>query len=56
MLKMYLHDLSHLLSYESLEVNPKLTYKERPMKILDRKKKGEKVGQQDSATGEGAIA
>ena len=39
MLKKYLHDPSHVLSYESLDVDPKLTYKEKPVKILDRKDK-----------------
>ena len=39
MLKKYLHDPSHVLSYESLDVDPKLTYEERLVKILDRKDK-----------------
>ena len=39
MLKKYLHDPSHILSYESLDVDPKLTYKEKPVEILDRKDK-----------------
>ena len=39
MLKMYLHDPSHVLSYESLDVDPKLTYEDIPVKILDRKDK-----------------
>ena len=39
MLKKYLHDPSHVLSYESLDVDPKLNYEERPIKILDRKDK-----------------
>ena len=39
MLKKYLHDPSHVLSYESLDVDPKLTYEERPVRILDRKDK-----------------
>ena len=39
MLKKYLHDPSHILSYESLDVDPKLTYKEKPIEILDRKDK-----------------
>ena len=39
MLKKYLHDPSHVLTYESLDVNPKLAYEERPVKILDRKDK-----------------
>ena len=39
MLKKYLHDPSHILSYESLDVDPKLTYEEKPVEILDRKDK-----------------
>ena len=39
MLKKYLHDPSHVLTYESLDVDPKLTCEERPVKILDRKDK-----------------
>ena len=39
MLKKYLHDLSHVLSYESLDVDPKLTYKKKLVEILDRKDK-----------------
>ena len=39
MLKKYLHDPSHVLSYESLDVNPKLTNKEKQVEILDRKDK-----------------
>ena len=39
MLKKYLHDPSHVLSYESLDVDPKLTYEEKPVEILDRKDK-----------------
>ena len=39
MLKKYLHDPSHVLSYESLDLDPKLTYKERPIKILNQKDK-----------------
>ena len=39
MLKKYLHDPSYVLSYESLDVDPKLTYEERPVQILDRKDK-----------------
>ena len=39
MLKKYVHDPSHVLSYESLSVDPKLTYEEKPVEILDRKDK-----------------
>ena len=39
MLNKYLHNPSHVLNYESLDVNPKLMYKERSIKILDRKDK-----------------
>ena len=39
MLKKYLHDPSHVLSYESLDLDPKLTHEERLVKMLDRKDK-----------------
>ena len=39
MLKKYFHDPSYILNYESLDVDPKLAYEERPMGILDRKDK-----------------
>ena len=39
MLKKYVHDSSHIFSYKSLDVDPKLTYEERLVKILDRKDK-----------------
>ena len=35
-LKKYLHDPSHILSYESLDVDPKWTYEEILIKIFDR--------------------
>ena len=35
MLKKYFHDPSYVLSYESLDVDLKLTYKEKPVEILD---------------------
>ena len=38
-LKKYLLDSSHVLSYESLDVDLKLTYEEKPIEILDRKDK-----------------
>ena len=38
-LKKYLHDPSYVLSYKSLDIDPKLTYEERLVKILDRKDK-----------------
>ena len=38
-LKKYFYDPSHVLSYEFLDVDPKLTYKEKPTKILHRKDK-----------------
>ena len=38
-LKKYLYDSSYVLSYESLIAEPKLTYEERPVKILDQKDK-----------------
>ena len=40
MLKKYLHNPSHVLSYESLDVDPMLTYEEKPIEILDRKDQG----------------
>ena len=39
MLKKYLHDPSHVLSYESLDVDLKLTYEEKLVEIPDRKDK-----------------
>ena len=39
MLKKYLYETSYVLSYESLGVHPKLTYKEKPVKILNQKDK-----------------
>ena len=39
MLKKYLYDPSYVLSYESLDVDPKLTYEDKQVKILDRKDK-----------------
>ena len=38
-LKKYLHDPSHVFSYESLDGNPKLTYEEKLIEILDQKDK-----------------
>ncbi|XP_062118894.1 uncharacterized protein LOC133832589 [Humulus lupulus] len=39
MLRKYVEDLGHVLSYEQLEVDPKLCYEEKPVRILDRKDK-----------------
>ena len=39
MLNKYFHDPSHVLSYEILDVDSKLIYKEKPVEILDRKDK-----------------
>ena len=39
MLKKYLHDPSHILSYEFLDVDPNWTYEERLIKIFDRRDK-----------------
>ena len=39
MLKKYLHDVSHLLSYETLDVDSRLSYKEKPTRILIQKDK-----------------
>jgi hypothetical protein len=37
MLRRYVSDPSHILSYEPLQVQEDLSYEEMPMKILDRK-------------------
>jgi hypothetical protein len=37
MLRKYVMDSSHILDYVPLEVQPDLTYKEKPIRILDRK-------------------
>ncbi|KAF3451278.1 hypothetical protein FNV43_RR07373 [Rhamnella rubrinervis] len=37
MLWKYMHDPSHVIEYESLEVYENLTYEEKPVEILDRK-------------------
>ena len=39
MLKKYLYDPSHVLSYSTLDVDPKLTYEKKPIEILDQKDK-----------------
>ena len=39
MLKKYVHDPSYVLSYKSLDVDPKMTYEERLVEILHRKDK-----------------
>ena len=39
MLKKYIQNPSHVLSYESLELNPELSYEEYPVEILDREEK-----------------
>ena len=39
MVEKYLHEHSHVLGYESLDVDPMLTYEEKPIEILDRKDK-----------------
>ena len=39
MLQKYLWDASHVLSYETIDVDPELSYQEQPAKILDRKEK-----------------
>ncbi|XP_062086175.1 uncharacterized protein LOC133792285 [Humulus lupulus] len=38
-LRKYVEDLSHVLSYGQLEVDPKLCYEEKPERILDHKDK-----------------
>ncbi|KAK6117429.1 hypothetical protein DH2020_048823 [Rehmannia glutinosa] len=37
MLRKYVHDPSHIINHEVLEVNRDMTYEEKPMAILDRK-------------------
>ena len=39
MLKKYIQNPSHVLSYESLELSPELSYEEYPIEILDREEK-----------------
>ena len=39
MLKKYLHDPSHVSSYESLDVDSELTYEEKPIRIHDQEDK-----------------
>ncbi|XP_062103193.1 uncharacterized protein LOC133814217 [Humulus lupulus] len=39
MLRKYVLDLSHILSYEALDMQPDLSYEEKPVKILDKKEK-----------------
>ncbi|XP_062102960.1 uncharacterized protein LOC133813949 [Humulus lupulus] len=39
LLRKYVPDPSHVLNYESIEVEQDLTYEEKPVKILDRKEK-----------------
>ncbi|KAM6577584.1 hypothetical protein CsatB_029421 [Cannabis sativa] len=39
MLRKYVSDPTHILSYEALELQPDLSYEEQPVQILDRKEK-----------------
>ena len=39
MLRKYVSDPSHVLSYEELELDEDLSYEEKPVQILDRKEK-----------------
>jgi len=39
MLRKYLWEPSHVLSYETIDVDPELSYQEQPIKILDRREK-----------------
>ncbi|KAM6553468.1 hypothetical protein CsatB_014230 [Cannabis sativa] len=39
MLRKYVSDPMHVLSYEALELQPDLSYDEQPVQILDRKEK-----------------
>ena len=38
-LRKYISDPSHVLETEALEIEPNLTYEERPIRILDRREK-----------------
>ena len=37
MLRRYHSDVSHIIEYETVEIQPDLSYEEKPVKILDRK-------------------
>ena len=37
MLRKYVYDPTYVISYEDLELQPNLSFQERPVKILDRK-------------------
>ena len=39
MLRKYVHDPTHVISYEYLKLQPNLSFQERPVKILDKKNK-----------------
>ncbi|KAM6556088.1 hypothetical protein CsatB_003107 [Cannabis sativa] len=39
MLQKYVSDSSHILSYEALELQPNLSYEEKPVQVLDRREK-----------------
>ncbi|XP_060973870.1 uncharacterized protein LOC133039087 [Cannabis sativa] len=39
MLRKYVSDAMHVMSYEMLELQPDLSYDEQPVQILDRKEK-----------------
>ena len=39
MLRKYIPEPSHVLSYEPLQLNQDLTYEEKPIRILDTKEK-----------------
>ncbi|XP_024018877.1 uncharacterized protein LOC112090855 [Morus notabilis] len=39
MLQKYLWEPSHVLSYETIDVDPELSYQEQPIKILDKEEK-----------------
>ena len=43
MLRKYVSDPSHVLSYEDLELDEDLSYEEKPVQILDRKEKSEEA-------------
>ena len=39
MLKRYLPDSNHVIEYEPIEIQPDLSFVERPVQILDRREK-----------------
>jgi len=42
-LRKCVHDSSHVINYEPLDIQPNLTYEELPMQVLDRKEQQLKI-------------